>query len=120
MTWHRGSIVCCDHLVAAFGDTVAATAIRRAGQTPLAGGDINQAFRIDCGAERFIVKRQRRRAGSDAYREQFPIDRGYSERRDLYDLYQLLNHANLFGQDYAAEVQQVIERLLAQLHCKVG
>ena len=91
MTWHRGSIVCCDRLVAAFGDagcTVGATAIRR--------------------------------AGSDAYCEHFPIDRGYSERRDLYNLYHLLNHANLFGHVYAAEAQQVIERLHAQLHRKWG
>ncbi|HUV21960.1 MAG TPA: fructosamine kinase family protein [Gammaproteobacteria bacterium] len=52
----------------------------------------------------------------DAYREHFPIDSGYSERRDLYNLYHLLNHANLFGGGYASQAQQVIERLLAQLH----
>jgi len=52
----------------------------------------------------------------DIYREHFPVDRGYSVRRDLYNLYHLLNHANLFGGAYATQAQQVIERLLAQLH----
>lgn len=51
----------------------------------------------------------------DTYREHFPIDSGYSERRDLYNLYHLLNHANLFGGGYASQAQQVIDRLLVQL-----
>jgi protein-ribulosamine 3-kinase len=49
------------------------------------------------------------------YRECFPIDEGYVERRDLYNLYHLLNHSNLFGGAYADQSQQVIDRLLAQL-----
>ena len=49
------------------------------------------------------------------YRECFPIDEGYVERRDLYNLYHLLNHSNLFGGAYASQSQQVIDRLLAQL-----
>jgi protein-ribulosamine 3-kinase len=52
----------------------------------------------------------------DAYREHFPIDRDYSDRRDLYNLYHLLNHANLFGGAYAAQAKQLIERLLAKVH----
>jgi protein-ribulosamine 3-kinase len=51
----------------------------------------------------------------DAYREHFPLDGGYSARRDLYNLYHLLNHANLFGGAYAGRAQQLIERLLAHL-----
>lgn len=50
-----------------------------------------------------------------AYREQFAIADGYSQRRDLYNLYHLLNHANLFGGGYRLRAQQVIDRLLAQL-----
>lgn len=50
-----------------------------------------------------------------AYREHFPIDAGYSSRRDLYNLYHLLNHANLFGGSYAAEAQRVIDALLLRL-----
>jgi fructosamine-3-kinase len=50
------------------------------------------------------------------YRERFPIDADYPLRRDLYNLYHLLNHANLFGGAYAAQSLRVIDRLLAQLH----
>ncbi len=49
------------------------------------------------------------------YLEHFPIDVGYSSRHDLYNLYHLRNHANLFGGSYAAEAQRVIDGLLAQL-----
>jgi fructosamine-3-kinase len=49
------------------------------------------------------------------YRDHFPIDSGYRLRRDLYNLYHLLNHANLFGGGYPGQAQAVIERLLAQV-----
>jgi protein-ribulosamine 3-kinase len=48
-----------------------------------------------------------------AYRELFPIDDGYPLRRDLYNLYNLLNHANLFGGGWTGQAQGVIDRLLA-------
>ena len=32
-----------------------------------------------------------------AYRAAWPLDAGYATRRDLYNLYHILNHANLFG-----------------------
>lgn len=48
-----------------------------------------------------------------SYAEHFPIDSGYIERRELYNLYHVLNHANLFGGGYAAQAQRTIERLLA-------
>ncbi len=32
-----------------------------------------------------------------AYREAWPVDAGYAMRRDLYNLYHVLNHFNLFG-----------------------
>ncbi len=47
-----------------------------------------------------------------AYRERFPIDPGYRRRRDLYNLYHVLNHANLFGAGYGAQAGRMIERLL--------
>ena len=50
-----------------------------------------------------------------AYRESRPIDPGYARRRDLYNLYHVLNHANLFGGGYAAQARQMIDRLLARL-----
>ena len=47
-----------------------------------------------------------------AYSERFPIDPGYRRRRDLYNLYHVLNHANLFGGGYGAQSRRMIERLL--------
>ncbi len=46
----------------------------------------------------------------DAYHEAFPLNPGYEERKDLYNLYHLLNHLNLFGSSYLSSVQQVIQR----------
>ena len=44
----------------------------------------------------------------EAYRQVRPIQPGYEERRDLYNLYQLLNHLNLFGPSYLSAVQSVV------------
>ncbi|MDA8560664.1 fructosamine kinase family protein [Nitrospinae bacterium] len=44
----------------------------------------------------------------DTYHEAFPLNPGYTERKDLYNLYHLLNHLNLFGSSYLASVEQVI------------
>ena len=44
-----------------------------------------------------------------AYDEVNPIDKaGYAHRRKLYDLYQLLNHLNLFGSMYLGSVVDII------------
>ncbi len=50
-----------------------------------------------------------------AYREAAPLDQGYAVRKTLYNLYHVLNHANLFGGGYAAQAKAMIERLLAEL-----
>lgn len=50
-----------------------------------------------------------------AYRESWPLDEGYPLRRDLYNLYHLLNHLNLFGGSYRAAAERLLERLLAAL-----
>ena len=34
-----------------------------------------------------------------AYQARYPLDAGYAMRRDLYNLYHVLNHANLFGRE---------------------
>lgn len=44
----------------------------------------------------------------EAYREARPLQPGYEERRDLYNLYQLLNHLNLFGPGYLSAVQSIV------------
>jgi len=50
-----------------------------------------------------------------AYREAWPLDAGYATRRALYNLYHILNHANLFGGGYAAQAHRMILQLLAEL-----
>ena len=51
-----------------------------------------------------------------AYRNTWPLPDGYQEaRRDLYQLYHLLNHCNLFGAGYAGSCRRVMDRLLAGL-----
>ncbi len=45
----------------------------------------------------------------DAYNEAYPTE-GYSERRELYQLYHVLNHMNLFGGGYAARVDRIVQR----------
>ena len=50
-----------------------------------------------------------------AYREAWPLDPGYAARKTLYNLYHILNHANLFGGAYVAQAQRMLSQLLAQL-----
>lgn len=40
----------------------------------------------------------------DAYRAAWPLESGYEERRDVYNLYHLMNHLNHFGGRYAGSV----------------
>ena len=46
----------------------------------------------------------------DAYREANGILPGYSDRKDLYNLYHLLNHLNLFGGGYYGAVMRIVRR----------
>lgn len=45
-----------------------------------------------------------------AYREAWSLDPGYAERRDIYNLYHLVNHLNHFGASYAGAVARVLSR----------
>ncbi|WP_298817023.1 fructosamine kinase family protein [Chloroflexus sp.] len=45
-----------------------------------------------------------------AYQAVWPLAPGYHERRDLYNLYHLLNHLNLFGEGYGAQVDAIARR----------
>ncbi|MCH2109293.1 MAG: fructosamine kinase family protein [Polyangiaceae bacterium] len=47
-----------------------------------------------------------------AYQEAYPLHPGFSERKDLYQLYPVLVHWALFGSSYCTMVQERIERLL--------
>ncbi|MEW6590933.1 MAG: fructosamine kinase family protein [Pseudomonadota bacterium] len=50
-----------------------------------------------------------------AYREAWPLDAGYAVRKSLYNLYHILNHANLFGGGYAGQAQRMAGQLLAEV-----
>ncbi len=50
-----------------------------------------------------------------SYREVWPLDGGYPVRKDLYNLYHVLNHFNLFGGGYGHQAARMMDRLLAEL-----
>jgi fructosamine-3-kinase len=43
------------------------------------------------------------------YQDAWPLEAGYDERRDLYNLYHLLNHLNIFGTSYASSVERIAQ-----------
>jgi len=45
-----------------------------------------------------------------AYDEAFPLEPGWQERQPLYQLYHLMNHLNLFGGGYHAQVMAIVRR----------
>ena len=47
-----------------------------------------------------------------AYKEAAPFQYGYEDRRDIYNLYHLLNHLNLFGGSYLSSVKNIINRYI--------
>jgi fructosamine-3-kinase len=47
-----------------------------------------------------------------AYDQIFPLDKGYSQRKNLYNLYHVLNHFNLFGGGYVSQAERMIQQLL--------
>ncbi len=52
------------------------------------------------------------RAFYTAYEDAWPLAPGYRERCDLYQLYHVLNHLNLFGSGYLGQAQRLIDNLL--------
>lgn len=46
----------------------------------------------------------------DAYHETFPLQPGFRARKDIYNLYPLLVHTNLFGGGYAGSVTGIISQ----------
>jgi fructosamine-3-kinase len=45
-----------------------------------------------------------------AYEQAWPLEAGYEARKDLYNLYHLLNHLNLFGEGYGGQVDAILRR----------
>ena len=50
-----------------------------------------------------------------AYKACYPLADGYQLRRDLYNLYHMLNHLNLFGATYLGACESISEKLMAQI-----
>jgi protein-ribulosamine 3-kinase len=49
-----------------------------------------------------------------AYQAAWPLDQAAGVRRDLHNLYHVLNHLNLFGGSYLAQAVAMTDRLLAE------
>ena len=50
-----------------------------------------------------------------AYRSAWPLAPGYEQRKQLYNLYHVLNHFLCFGASYASQAKRMIDSLLAEL-----
>ncbi|ARV61763.1 hypothetical protein BZZ01_26880 [Nostocales cyanobacterium HT-58-2] len=47
------------------------------------------------------------------YNEVWPLDEGYKYRKIMYNLYQILNHFNLFGGGYLSQANRMISQILS-------
>lgn len=45
-----------------------------------------------------------------AYKDAYPLEPEFNSRKDLYNLYPLLVHANMFGGHYAQQVKSIVKR----------
>ncbi len=50
-----------------------------------------------------------------AYQARYPLPTGHQLRHDLYNLYHMLNHLNLFGGGYLSRCERIINTLLARV-----
>ena len=50
-----------------------------------------------------------------AYNADYPLDSGYKSRKNLYNLYHILNHLNLFGSSYLCQAKRMIDSLLSEV-----
>ncbi len=46
----------------------------------------------------------------EAYRASWALEAGYHIRKDIYNLYHLLNHLNLFGESYGRQVDAILRK----------
>jgi len=49
------------------------------------------------------------------YESEWPLHEGFAQRKDLYNLYHVLNHLNLFGGSYLAQALNLLDRLLSSV-----
>ncbi len=50
-----------------------------------------------------------------AYKEFWPLDTGYQQRKTFYNLYHILNHYNMFGGGYGGQAERMMAQLLSEL-----
>ncbi|CAA9892603.1 conserved hypothetical protein [Candidatus Methylobacter favarea] len=50
-----------------------------------------------------------------AYQEVWPLDHGYAVRKAFYNLYNILNHLNLFGGGYLRQAENTVARILSEI-----
>lgn len=48
----------------------------------------------------------------ESYENVFPLEKGWEERVEIYNLYPLLVHVNLFGASYSQRVKSILKRLV--------
>ncbi len=48
----------------------------------------------------------------EAYEQAFPLQPNFNERKDIYNLYPLLVHTNMFGGHYGRQVESIVERFV--------
>jgi fructosamine-3-kinase len=41
-----------------------------------------------------------------------PLEPGYESRKEIYNLYHMLNHLNIFGAGYAGSVMAIVGRFV--------
>ena len=46
------------------------------------------------------------------YQQEWQLDRGYEQRKNIYNLYHILNHFNLFGGGYARQAQRMLNEIV--------
>ena len=47
-----------------------------------------------------------------AYNEDYPLRKGWEQRMEIYKLYHLMNHLNLFGEGYYGQVMNVLKNIV--------
>ena len=45
-----------------------------------------------------------------AYQDEFPLENGWKERLEIYNLYPLLIHLNLFGSGYLGQIESIVRK----------
>ena len=79
------------------------------GRSYVGGGDINIASCLTLSSgERVFVKSNF--ISKKAFFDAAPLQPGYDDRRDMYNLYHMLNHLNLFGSGYLGSVKSIVRR----------